>query len=81
MKEQNIKNQTQLLAVAIEQRQAGKKDLAAFLLTRIPKQVVELIIITWKIAEAKTVSAIRTIVTQKQEKNTRKVFNWYQSLL
>ncbi len=55
VKEHNINNETSLLAVANEQQQAGKKDLAAFLLSRTQKQVNELISTTWKMADAKTV--------------------------
>ncbi|XP_065060099.1 uncharacterized protein LOC135687470 [Rhopilema esculentum] len=55
LKEKNIASSTELFAVANAQRESGKKDLAAFLLSRTPKQVEDLIGTTWKMVEARSV--------------------------
>jgi hypothetical protein len=50
-----IKNETQLFAKACEQQEAGKKDLANFLLNRSPKAVSDLLATTWKMQNARKV--------------------------
>ena len=47
-----IKDQTSLLAIANEQNQEGKKDLAQFVLSRSSRSLDELIDQTWKMKEA-----------------------------
>ena len=55
LKEKNIASSKELFAVANDKRESGKKDLAAFLLSRTPKQVEDLIGTTWKMVEASSV--------------------------
>lgn len=59
--ENNIKSETELFAKASEQKEAGKKDLATFLLSRSPKSLQDLIATTWKMQSA---------VSEVQRKNT-----------
>ena len=47
-----IKTDTELLAKAFEQKEAGKKDLANFLISRSPKSLQDLIVTTWKMQDA-----------------------------
>ena len=47
-----IKTDTELLAKAFEQKEAGKKDLANFLISRTPKSLQDLIVTTWKMQDA-----------------------------
>ena len=47
-----IKSETALLAVANEQRQEGKKDLANYVLSRNTKSLSDVIKQTWKMKEA-----------------------------
>ena len=49
----NIKDTTQLFAVADEQRKEGKKDLASFILGRSPKSLQDLLENAWKLENAK----------------------------
>ena len=49
---EEIKTETELLAVANEQRQEGKKDLANFVLSRTSKSLNDLIEQTWKMRKA-----------------------------
>jgi hypothetical protein len=48
----NIKNQTTLLALANEQKEEGKKDLAQYVLSRSSKSLDELILQTWRMKDA-----------------------------
>ena len=48
----NIKNQTELLAIANEQKEEGKKDLAGFVLSRSSKSPDELVQQTWRMNDA-----------------------------
>ena len=50
--EKQIKSETELLAIANEQRKEGKKDLADFVLSRNSKRLNDLIKQTWKKKEA-----------------------------
>ena len=47
-----IKSETELLAVANEQNEQGKKDLASYVISRNSKSLKELIQQTWKMQEA-----------------------------
>ena len=47
-----IKTDTELFAKAFEQKEAGKKDLANFLMSRSPKSLQDLIVTTWKMQDA-----------------------------
>ena len=49
---QEIKSETKLLAIANEQREEGKKDLADFVLSRSSKSLNDLIQQTWKMKKA-----------------------------
>ena len=48
MVENNIKSETELFAIADEQKRAGKKDLANFALSRSTKALSDLLENTWK---------------------------------
>jgi hypothetical protein len=48
----NLKSETELLAVANEQSEEGKKDLADFVLSRNSKGLHDLIEQTWKMKTA-----------------------------
>ena len=48
MVENNIKSETNLFAIADEQKKTGKKDLANFVLSRSPKVISDLLENTWK---------------------------------
>ena len=52
MVENNIKSETELFAIADEQRKAGKKDLANFVLSRSTKALSDLLENTWKMESA-----------------------------
>ncbi len=52
MVEKQIKSETELLAIANEQRKEGKKDLADFVLSRNSTSLNNLIKQTWKTKEA-----------------------------
>ena len=49
---EEIETETEVLAVANEQRQEGKKDLANFVLSRTSKSLNDLIEQTWKMRKA-----------------------------
>jgi len=61
--EHEIKSETELLAVANEQRDEGKKDLAEFALSRSSKNLTELINQTWKMKKAPS-----TLLRQKSSR-------------
>ncbi len=61
--EKQIKSETELLAIANEQREEGKKDLADFVLSRNSKSLNDLIKQTWKMKEASS--------TLQREKTSR----------
>lgn len=61
MIENNIKSDTELFAVANEQKNAGKKDLANFVLSRSSKSLQDLISSTWRMQQASTKLHRRTI--------------------
>ena len=53
MVEGNIKNLIELQALALEQKEEGKTDLAEFLVNRTPRAVADMMQSTWEIEEAK----------------------------
>jgi hypothetical protein len=53
MVEGNIKNLIELQALAFEQKEEGKTDLAEFLVNRTPRAVADMMQSTWEIEEAK----------------------------
>ncbi|CAB3988665.1 Hypothetical predicted protein [Paramuricea clavata] len=53
MVEGNIKNSIELQALAFEQKEEGKTDLAEFLVNRTPRAVADMMQSTWEIEEAK----------------------------
>ena len=53
MVEGNIKNVIELQALAFEQKEEGKTDLAEFLVNRTPRAVADMMQSTWEIEEAK----------------------------
>ena len=50
--EKGLKNRTELLALANQQKEKGKRDLAEFIINRGPKAVAEALSTGWEIAEA-----------------------------
>ena len=52
MVENNIKSETGLFTIADEQKKAGKKDLAKFVLSRPVKALTDLLENTWKMESA-----------------------------
>ena len=52
MVENNIKSETELFAIADEQKKAGKKDLANFVLPRSTNALSDLLENTWKMESA-----------------------------
>lgn len=48
----NIRKESELMAVALQRSQNGEKDLHAFILNKTPKALAELIQTTWKVQEA-----------------------------
>ena len=52
MVENNIKSETNLFAIADEQKKAGKKDLAHFVLPQSMKALGDLFENTWKMESA-----------------------------
>ena len=61
MIENNIKSETELFAIADEQKKAGKKDLANFVLPRSTNALTDLLENTWK-----TESASKKVFCSKQ---------------
>jgi len=70
---QNIKNQTELFAIADEQKKEGKKDLANYVLSRSTKAINDLIENTWRMESASkrmrrsTISRMQVIKERKEE--------------
>ena len=53
--ENGIKTEIELFAAANNQKQAGKKDLANFVLSRNSKSLADLIRNTWKMENSKSI--------------------------
>ena len=51
--ENNIKSETELFAIANEQKKAGKKDFVNFVLSRSTKALSDLLENTWKMENAR----------------------------
>ena len=49
----HIKNETELLALAQEQKNEGKSDLAAYIVSRTPRAIADLLKTTWDMHNAK----------------------------
>ena len=52
--ENNIKTETELFAQAHQQKEAGQKELANFVMNRSSKSIQDLIASTWKMQSAVT---------------------------
>ena len=60
MVDNDIKSEIELVAIADEQKKAGKKDLANFALSRLTKALSDLLKKTWKMESASKSFSIKT---------------------